>query len=133
MVNLQKDSNGGFNESFNMAAGRPGEPGSVFKAATLTTLLEDGKVTLDTKIPTNKGIMAEYSVKEVPQDDYILKFENRTRENRISVLYGFQISSNYVFRRLVKDFYGECPEEFTSLRLRTDRKRQRQAKYTKSG
>ena len=114
MVNLQKDSNGGFNESFNMAAGRPGEPGSVFKAATLTTLLEDGKVTLDTKIPTNKGIMEEYSVREVPQDDYIVKFENRTGEKRISVLYGFQISSNYVFRRLVKDFYGDCPEEFTS-------------------
>lgn len=114
MVNLQKDSLGGFSESFNMAAGRPAEPGSVFKAVTLTTLLEDGKVTLDTKIPTNKGIMSEYSIKEVPQDSYIVNFENRTRENRISVLYGFQMSSNYVFRRLVKDFYGDRPEEFTS-------------------
>lgn len=114
MVNLQKDSLGRFSESFNMAAGRPGEPGSVFKAATLTTLLEDGKVTLDTEIPTNHGIMKEYSIKEVPQDDYILKYEHRTKKNTVSVLYGFQISSNYVFRRLVKDHYDEAPSEFTS-------------------
>ena len=114
MVNLQKDSLGNFSESFNMAAGRPAEPGSVFKAATLTTLLEDGKVTLDTEIPTNHGIMKEYSIKEVPQDDYILKYEQRTNRNKVSVIYGFQISSNYVFRRLVKDFYEDNPSEFTS-------------------
>lgn len=114
MVNLQKDSLGRFSESFNMAAGRPGEPGSVFKAATLTTLLEDGKVTLDTTVPTNHGIMKEYSIKEVPQDDYVLKYEQREKKDRISVLYGFQISSNYVFRRLVKDHYDANPSEFTS-------------------
>lgn len=114
MVNLQKDSLGRFSESFNMAAGRPAEPGSVFKAVTLMTLLEDGKVSLDKTIATNRGIMSEFSTKEVPQDNYIVNYENRTKENRISVLHGFQISSNYVFRRLVKDYYGDCPEEFTS-------------------
>ena len=114
MVNLQKDSLGNYNEAFNMAAGRPGEPGSVFKAVTLTTLLEDGKVGLETRIPTNHGIMSEYPVKEVPQDDYILNYERNTKENTISVIHGFQISSNYVFRRLVKDHYGDNPEEFTS-------------------
>ena len=30
------------------------------------------------------------------------------------MLHGFQISSNYVFRRLVQDHYGDRPEEFTS-------------------
>lgn len=114
MVNLQKDSLGRFSESFNMAAGRPGEPGSVFKAATLTTLLEDGKVTLDTEIPTNHGIMKEFSIREVPQDDYILKYEQREKKKTVSVLYGFQISSNYVFRRIVKDNYEDNPSEFTS-------------------
>jgi cell division protein FtsI (penicillin-binding protein 3) len=114
MVNLQKDSLGNYNEAFNMAAGRPGEPGSVFKAVTLTTLLEDGKVGLETRIQTNHGIMSEYPVKEVPQDDYILNYERNTKENTISVIHGFQISSNYVFRRLVKDHYGDNPEEFTS-------------------
>ena len=114
MVNLQKDSLGNCFESFNMAAGRPAEPGSVFKAVTLTTLLEDGKVELETKIPTKHGIMEEFPIKEVAQDQYIVNYEKRTGESSIPVIHGFQISSNYVFRRLVKDNYGDNPEEFTS-------------------
>lgn len=114
MVNLQKDSLGNYIETFNMAAGRPAEPGSVFKAVTLTTLLEDRKVGLETRIPTRRGIMEEYPLNEVAQDHYIVNYENRTGESTISVIHGFQISSNYVFRRLVKDHYGESPEEFTS-------------------
>ena len=114
MVNLQKDSVGNCFESFNMAAGRPAEPGSVFKAVTLTTLLEDKKVGLETRIATKHGIMEEYPIKEVAQDQYIVNYERNTGESSIPVIHGFQISSNYVFRRLVKDFYGENPEEFTS-------------------
>ena len=114
MVNLQKDSLGNFNEAFNMAAGRPGEPGSVFKAVTMTTLLEDKKVELETRIPTNHGVMSEYPLNEVAKDEYIVNYERNTKENTISVIHGFQISSNYVFRRLVKDHYGDNPEEFTS-------------------
>ena len=114
MVNLQKDSLGNCFESFNMAAGRPAEPGSVFKAVTLTTLLEDRKVGLETRIATKHGIMEEYPIKEVAQDQYIVNYERNTGESSIPVIHGFQISSNYVFRRLVKDFYGENPEEFTS-------------------
>lgn len=114
MVNLQRDSLGNYFESFNMAAGRPAEPGSVFKAVTLTTLLEDRKIGLETRIPTRHGIMEEYPLNEVAQDRYIVNYENSTKENTISVIHGFQISSNYVFRRLVKDNYGEAPEEFTS-------------------
>lgn len=114
MVNLQKDSLGNFSEAFNMAAGRPAEPGSVFKAVTLTTLLEDRKVELETTIPTRHGIMEEYPLNEVAQDRYIVNYEHNTGESRISVIHGFQISSNYVFRRLVKDYYGENAEEFTS-------------------
>lgn len=118
MVNLQKDSLGNFYESFNLAAGLPGEPGSVFKAVTMTTLLEDGLVNLDDEIETNHGIMKEYSLKEMPQDSYITDYERRTGRDMISILYGFQISSNYVFRRLVKDHYGDNPQEFIS-RLHT--------------
>ena len=118
MVNLQKDSLGNFYESFNLAAGLPGEPGSVFKAVTMTTLLEDGLVNLDDEIETNHGIMKEYTLREMPQDTYITDYERRTGRDMISILYGFQISSNYVFRRLVKDHYGDSPEEFIS-RLHT--------------
>ena len=113
MVNLQRDSLGRYYEAFNMAAGRPAEPGSVFKTVTMTTLLEDRKVTLDMTIPTNHGRMLDM-VGLVPDDPYIINYERNEKKDRISVLHGFQISSNYVFRRLVQDHYGDRPEEFTS-------------------
>ncbi len=112
MVNLQKDRQGEFREVFNMAAGRPAEPGSVFKAVTMTTLLEDGKIELDTEIPTNHGRMSDMT--QIRPDRYITDFERKHGTDRISVLDGFKISSNYVFRRLVKDHYGDKPEEFIS-------------------
>ncbi len=112
MVNLQKDSKGNLGEYFNYATGMPSEPGSVFKSATLMTLLEDGCVRLDTRIPTNHGIMEDMS--KVPQDKYMTSYERETNEHTISVLEGFKRSSNYVFRRLVKDNYGDRPEEFTN-------------------
>ncbi len=108
MVNLRKGPKGTFDEEFNMAAGLPAEPGSVFKAVTLTTLLEDGCVTLDTRIPTNRGNMDDMS--EINYDEYIRNYEKRTGNKKISVLEGLEISSNYVFRRLVKDNYEAKPK-----------------------
>ncbi len=110
MVNLQKDRNGEFREVFNMAAGRPAEPGSVFKAVTMTTLLEDDCVELDTRIPTNHGRFTD--IPRISPDEYIVNYERRTGNSTISVLEGFEISSNYMFRRLVYDNYGKKPEEF---------------------
>lgn len=111
MVNLQKDRNGEFREVFNMAAGTPAEPGSVFKAVTLTTLLEDGHIGLEDKIATNHGRMDD--MPRIKPDSYITNYERNKGANSISILDGFKISSNYVFRRLVKDCYGDNPEEFT--------------------
>ena len=110
MVNLQKDKQGNFREIFNMAAGRPAEPGSVFKAVTLTTLLEDGKVKLEERIPTNHGIMSD--MPKFKPDSYITSYERKEQKSEISIVDGFKISSNYVFRRLVKDNYGDDPERF---------------------
>lgn len=110
MVNLQKDKKGELREVFNMAAGRPAEPGSVFKTVTLTTLIEDGHIGLEDRIKTNRGRMEDMS--KINPDDYIVKYENRTGNNTISVVEGFEISSNYVFRRLAKDYYGGREEQY---------------------
>lgn len=107
MVNLTRDSEGRLNESYNLAIARAGEPGSIIKTATLMTLLEDGKVTLETKIPTNHGMM-----ENVSPDEYIQKYERNNKTDKISVLEGFKISSNYVFRHLVKEHYGKTPSEY---------------------
>ena len=112
MVNLRKDKKGEFREVFNMAAGTPAEPGSVFKAVTMTTLLEDDRIELETTIPTNHGRMDD--MPRIRPDRYITDFERKHGTDRISVLDGFKISSNYVFRRLVKDNYGDDPQEFIS-------------------
>lgn len=110
MVNLSRSSRNVMGEYFNSAIGRPAEPGSIFKAVSLLTLLEDGHVELETRIPTNHGRMKEYP--KMTPDDYIVKHEYRTKSNEISVVDGFKISSNYVFRRLVKDYYGKNEKEF---------------------
>lgn len=110
MVNLQKNSKGELGENFNMAIGRPGEPGSIFKAVTLATLLEDGHVTLGTEIPTNHGHMPD--LPKVKDDQYIKDWERKHGTDRISVLDGFKISSNYVFRRLTTDNYQSDPQNF---------------------
>lgn len=110
MVNLQRNSKGELGEYFNMAVGRPGEPGSIFKAVTLATLLEDGHIGLGTMIPTNHGRIKE--LPEIAADRYITDWERRHGVSSISVQDGFKISSNYVFRRLVLDHYGADPDKF---------------------
>ena len=76
MVNLKRDKNNNFRETFNMAIGQAGEPGSVFKAATLTTLIEDGKTQLGATLATNGGKMSD--MKDIPVDDYIVKWEKKS-------------------------------------------------------
>jgi cell division protein FtsI (penicillin-binding protein 3) len=109
MVNLSRNSRNSMGEYFNSAIGRPAEPGSVFKTVSLLTLIEDGYVELETKIPSNHGIMKEYPKL---RDEYIPRYESRNKTNQISIVDGFEISSNYVFRRLVKDYYGKDEKEF---------------------
>lgn len=103
MVNLTRDSTDwSLNETYNMAIGLNSEPGSVFKATTLMTALEDGHVkSLDDRIPTNNGILPGY-----PPDDHVRGMKE------ISILHGFEISSNYVFRYLAVKNYDKNPKKF---------------------
>ncbi len=110
MVNLVQNRKGELGEFSNVAVGRPAEPGSVFKAVSMMTLLEDGHIGLETRIPTNGGRFTD--IPKISQDRYIVNYENKTGNNTISVLEGFEISSNYVFRRLVYDYYKDRPKEF---------------------
>jgi len=103
MVNLTKDpKDSSLNEVYNMAIGFAAEPGSVFKATTLMTVIEDGFVkSLDDVIPMNNGVIPGY-----PQDTHI------RGNGEISVLRGFEISSNYVFRYLAVKNYNDNPKRF---------------------
>ena len=103
MVNLTKSpKDSSLNEVYNMAIGYGANPGSVFKTTTLMTALEDGYIkSLDDEIPTNEGKLPGY-----PQDDHV---ENLVK---ISILHGFEISSNYVFRYLATNNYSDNPKRF---------------------
>ena len=109
MVNLNRSSNGSLDESYNLAIARAGEPGSVMKTATLMTLLEDGHIRLDDKIETNHGKM-----KYVKDDETIKRYEWNNKTDRIPIIDGFKLSSNYVFRYLVKEHYGSNPSDYIS-------------------
>lgn len=103
MVNLTKSpKDSSLNEVYNMAIGYGANPGSVFKTTTLMTALEDGYIkSLDDEIPTNEGKLPGY-----PQDDHVKNLV------KISILHGFEISSNYVFRYLATNNYSDDPKRF---------------------
>lgn len=103
MVNLEK-YNGDFDETYNYAIGRKGEPGSVFKATSLSILLEDKKLTLDTEMPAI--VNWSFRGKPLPADTYLRNY------SRISIRQGFAISSNNVFRIQVANNYGDNPQEY---------------------
>ena len=105
MVNMEKDERGRFTEQYNYAIGRLGEPGSVFKLATLVTALEDKKVTLDTK--QSADVIWHYG-KTAFEDTYLRNYSS------ISIRKGLEISSNNVFRRIAGEKYGKNPQDFVN-------------------
>lgn len=107
MVNLHRDKNGKVDESLSIALKESTEPGSVFKTVGLMTLLDDNKVRLSTRIPTNHGVLQNFKT-----DRHIADYERQTKRNTISVLEGLEMSSNYVFAYLAIDKYKDNPKEF---------------------
>ncbi len=95
-------------ERDNLALREVGEQGSVMKTVTLVSLVEDGYVkTLDQTIPTNNGFVpGGYN-----QDVHILDYQRETGRRDITVMHGFEISSNYVFTWLAENYYGKKPQE----------------------
>jgi len=108
MVNLLRDSTSNrLVEETNMAVGRLGEPGSVFKTVTLTSVLSDKYIkSLDDKIPTNRGVVKDAAFKWNDWN-HLYRFGSE-----ISIIDGFKISSNYVFATLAIQCYKNNPKKF---------------------
>ena len=104
MVNLvREDGTGPFEEIQNLAIGRKGEPGSVFKTVTLMSVLNDGFIhSLEETLPATSGNVAGTSIRDAHIPDYA----RQHKTNRITILDGFKISSNYVFATLAVKNYG---------------------------
>ena len=119
MVNLLREGeehDGAFSEIQNLAIGRKNEPGSVFKTVTLTSLLNDGYVkSLEETLPATDGHVDGTAI----TDTHIPDFARKHNTDKISVIDGFKISSNYVFAKLAVDNYarnsrGDLTEKFLS-------------------
>ena len=84
------------------------EPGSVAKVLTLAAAMEVGSVeSLYDSIPTNHGILPGMA-----RDSHIEDYERRYKVHSISVLDGFQMSSNYVFGYIAKECFGDSANAF---------------------
>ena len=103
-------------ERENLVLTERGEQGSVMKTATLLSLVEDGYVKrLEQTLPTNNGWVPNWrhpgSASEYPHDDHISDYQRNTGRRDITVMHGFEISSNYVFATLAETYYGKKPQE----------------------
>ena len=95
-------------ERENLILREVGEQGSVMKTVTLLSLVEDGHVkTLEQTLPTNNGFVPG----GYKQDVHILDYQRETGRRDITVMHGFEISSNYVFTWLAENYYGNRPQE----------------------
>jgi len=103
IANLGRQSNGGYWEDLNYAI-RATEPGSTFKLATLLSLLEDKKVTLNDELNLEGGSW-KVSGRTV--------YDSEPHESKMfSVKQAFEISSNVAMAKLAVAHYSSNPGQF---------------------
>ena len=97
IVNLERNSKGQYNESYNYAIGESRAPGSTFKLASMLALLEDGYVELDDTLDTGNGEILYYDKK--------ITDTKRGGHGVLTVQEIFEVSSNVGISKLVTDYY----------------------------
>ncbi|MEO6548117.1 MAG: penicillin-binding protein [Ferruginibacter sp.] len=114
IANLGKQANGAYAEDLNYGIGKATEPGSIFKLATLLSLMEDKYVTNNTIVDCEGGAKAFYGLR--------IK-DAHMGTGAITVKDAFLRSSNVAFAKLADEFYHNQPSKFVEhlhkLRLDT--------------
>jgi len=103
IANLGKQPDGSYTEDLNYGIGKATEPGSVFKLATLLSLLEDKYVTNNTIVNCEGGRKNFYGL--------TIK-DSHMGTNDISVKDAFSASSNVAFAKLADQYYHNQPAKF---------------------
>ncbi len=103
IANLGRTPNGNYSEDFNYAIS-PSEPGSTFKLATMMSLLEDKKITLNSIVNLNGGSWPINS-ETVYDSEQHGKFD-------VTVKDAFALSSNVGMAKIALAGYGSNPRRF---------------------
>ena len=103
IANLGEQVDGSYNEDLNYGIGKATEPGSVFKLATLLSLLDDKYITIETKVDCEGG--AKYFHGLRIKDSHL-------GTGVISVKDAFTRSSNVAFAKLATQYYENQPMKF---------------------
>ncbi len=105
IANLGKQPDGTYTEDLNYGIGKATEPGSVFKLATLLSLLEDKYVTNNTIVNCEGGVKSFHGLR--------IK-DSHLGTQDITVKDAFERSSNVAFAKLADQYYGSQPSKFTA-------------------
>ncbi|NOT91380.1 penicillin-binding protein [Ferruginibacter sp.] len=92
-----------YDEDLNYGIGKATEPGSIFKLATLMSLLEDKHVTINSKVDCEGGVRNFYGLR--------IK-DSHLGAGVISVKQAFYTSSNVAFAKLADQYYHNQPSKF---------------------
>ena len=103
IANLGKQLDGTYAEDFNYGIGKTTEPGSVFKLATLMSLLEDKYVDLNTVVDCEGGSKPFFGLRI--KDSHMGTYETTVKE-------AFAASSNVAFAKLAFQYYQNQPQKF---------------------
>ena len=104
IANLGKQPDGTYNEDLNYGIGKRTEPGSIFKLATLISLLEDKHVDISSIVDCEGGSKYFYGLKIT---------DSHLGAHEITVKKAFFTSSNVAFAKLAEQYYHNDPKRFT--------------------
>jgi len=112
-IQKDKDGNSVYAEDLNYGIGKATEPGSIFKLATLMSLLEDKYVTIQSKVDCEGGAKVFYGLR--------IK-DSHLGAGSVSVKDAFMASSNVAFAKLADQYYHSQPSKFINHlhRMRLD-------------
>ncbi|RYF89815.1 MAG: PASTA domain-containing protein [Chitinophagaceae bacterium] len=103
IANLGKQPDGTYAEDLNYGIGKATEPGSVFKLATLLSLLEDKHANINTVVDCEGGSKSFYGLR--------IK-DSHLGAKSITLKHAFLTSSNVAFAKLADQHYHNEPSKF---------------------
>jgi cell division protein FtsI (penicillin-binding protein 3) len=104
IANLERNSSGGYSETYNYALGESTEPGSTFKLMSLMAALEDGYIRLEDSIDTGNGEIYYYG--------HRISDARRGGYGKLSVREVFEMSSNVGTTMIIDQHYRGKENDF---------------------